>query len=702
MRITKAAIAGILALFAVATASAQQFPTIQDHSVIGRIGVVGQSGPSQAIPFASLLPLLEGVQPANKVKAGPPSGADAIATYRLLVGADLPNPGASSKGGVQSLTCGANQWLNQISVTGVPVCAPISANTITNAMLAQMAASTTKCNNTTSTGAPVDCTIPQFKALQSINISVTDPAYGAKGDCTTDDTAAFQAAWNAAKDASGFGKIHVPATATCYLVNTLNGTNANNIIIEGDGDQSVIKVNNQDAQGNWWDLSGSNNIQFKNLKLVDNGGPVGIIFLWACTGTSCGTSGVLSGLSFDHVNINAKHRLAGLFAYGFGCAANCASNVSGASLNISNSSFRNTNNGSVLGAETRNASVSLSAYNAGSIRSAYVTLTTSTAIAARTHIYNSDFIDQSTTGSTLSNNAAGVTDGVNQMMVVGGSFQCQCVDDFIGWTSDEGVTFLQTAFQSPVPGSGCVVTHWLLFGGGVNAAVALIDPFFSCPGVGGAVIALDAGTGAAAGGIWFLTVLGNDVGLNTNGVPFIGKTAAGCGSFTATNNWIIGSNINLIAGANNIDSCGGIDNSTILQLPGTITLTGAAVDKSLHVGGTGTAWSTFTPSPACGTATFTVNSAKRKTLWQFQTTFFEFDITFTALGTCTAGTPFTLTLPVTANSSGGGAGRETASNGRTVGCTVISGSASMSCEYADVSAWANGNRITVSGVIENQ
>ncbi len=452
---------------------------------------------------------------------------------------------------------------------------------IGNSQLANMNASTTKCNNTSIAATPTDCTVAQFKTLQSINISVTDPAYGAKGDCATDDTAAFQAAWNAATGSSGAGKLHVPVTSTCYLVTKINGTNASNVIIEGDGDQSVIKVNGSDAQGNWWDLSGSNNVQFKNLRIIDNGSPAAaIVWFWACTGTSCGTSGVLSGLSFDHVNMNVKHVHAGLFAYGYGCAANCASNISGASLSITNSSWQNTFNGSVTTENTRNAVVMLSAYNAGSFRSANVTITTTTAIAARTHIYNSDFIDRSTTGVTLSNNAAGVTDGVNQFTIIGSSFQCQCDADFVGWTSDEGMSFIMTAFQDPVPGSGCVVNKWVEFGNGINGVIAFITPFWSCPSgaAGSAFIALDQGVGAAAGGITYLTVKGNDVGLNTNNAPFIGKTAAGCGTFAAANNWIIVSDIQLLAGANKISTCGSIDSQTIIQNAGTITLVGGATD----------------------------------------------------------------------------------------------------------------------------
>jgi hypothetical protein len=54
MKLIRLALAGLLALSAV-QAAAQTFPTVPDHSVIGRIGVPGGSGPSQAIPFATLL-----------------------------------------------------------------------------------------------------------------------------------------------------------------------------------------------------------------------------------------------------------------------------------------------------------------------------------------------------------------------------------------------------------------------------------------------------------------------------------------------------------------------------------------------------------------------------------------------------------------------------------------------------------------------
>lgn len=50
----KTAIAGILTLFVASAAVAQTFPTVPGQSVIGRLGTSGVSGPSQAIPIATL------------------------------------------------------------------------------------------------------------------------------------------------------------------------------------------------------------------------------------------------------------------------------------------------------------------------------------------------------------------------------------------------------------------------------------------------------------------------------------------------------------------------------------------------------------------------------------------------------------------------------------------------------------------------
>lgn len=59
-------------------------------------------------------------QAANLVWAGPGSGAATTPTFRTLVGADLPNPSATTLGGIQSTVGSSHQWVSSISTLGVP------------------------------------------------------------------------------------------------------------------------------------------------------------------------------------------------------------------------------------------------------------------------------------------------------------------------------------------------------------------------------------------------------------------------------------------------------------------------------------------------------------------------------------------------------------------------------------------------------
>lgn len=59
-------------------------------------------------------------QSPNLVWAGPTSGAAATPTFRALVGADMPNPSATTLGGIQSIVGTAHVWINAISTAGIP------------------------------------------------------------------------------------------------------------------------------------------------------------------------------------------------------------------------------------------------------------------------------------------------------------------------------------------------------------------------------------------------------------------------------------------------------------------------------------------------------------------------------------------------------------------------------------------------------
>lgn len=140
------------AFFYAGTASAQwQTP---DHSIpVGRGGGTGfkfaapgtaglplvSNGASSDPSFQSIGAASFGTQTANRVLAGPTSGGAATPTFRALVGADLPTPGASSLGGVQSFTCSTSNWFNTLSTGGVFGCSQPAFSDLSGALTAAQA-----------------------------------------------------------------------------------------------------------------------------------------------------------------------------------------------------------------------------------------------------------------------------------------------------------------------------------------------------------------------------------------------------------------------------------------------------------------------------------------------------------------------------------------------------------------------------------
>jgi hypothetical protein len=132
-------------------AIAQQFNTIPDNTVIGRIGTGNGSGPAQAVPFGSLpwtigsTPINGGVNGQilydNNGKVGEYS-ASAARTYLGLAS-------------VYSATCSSNQWISAI-VAGVPGCTqPSFSNLAGNISTSQMGSGTNATANTVFSGAGV-------------------------------------------------------------------------------------------------------------------------------------------------------------------------------------------------------------------------------------------------------------------------------------------------------------------------------------------------------------------------------------------------------------------------------------------------------------------------------------------------------------------------------------------------------------------
>lgn len=116
-------------------------------------------------------------------------------------------------------------------------------------------------------------------------------------------------------------------------------------------------------------------------------------------------------------------------------------------------------------------------------------------------------------------------------------------------------------------------------------------------------------------------------------------------------------------------------------------------------GDTGTAWSSFTATPTCGSASITSNSFKSKTLGK--TTDAQLDFTITSLGSCS--TSLTFTLPNTPNSGGMLAFRDTSGTTNSLGgCSVASGSTTATCVKGAGAAYQANEHMVGSGVYENQ
>lgn len=186
--------------------------------------------------------------------------------------------------------------------------------------------------------------------------------------------------------------------------------------------------------------------------------------------------------------------------------------------------------------------------------------------------------------------------------------------------------------------------------------------------------------------------------VKTNGTAFsaLATTAPGTGVATALGTAVGSAGAVVVnGGVLGTPSSGVGTNLTALNATNITTGTLAVARGGADL----TAWTTFAPALSCGTATFTVNSARFKTIGK--TTTVSVDFTITALGTCT--TSVALTLPATPQSGGSMIGRDVAVNNQVFNCSFPAASATSSCTN---STFATGflvnERILFSGVYENQ
>jgi hypothetical protein len=213
----------------------------------------------------------------------------------------------------------------------------------------------------------------------------------------------------------------------------------------------------------------------------------------------------------------------------------------------------------------------------------------------------------------------------------------------------------------------------------------------------------DAGAACGGSGVSVTSVFGrtgvvvaqpNDYTLSQIAPGTIAATGGTIGSTAITGGTITNSGIT----GGNID--GTIIGGTT-RAAGSFTTVAISTPLPVASGGTGdagTAWATYTPSPSCGTATFTVASTRFKTLGK--TAWLQEDLTINALGTCT--NSVNLNLPVVNNSA------------LLIPALVLSGTATvsfcdaggpgsvMNCFKNLLANFAASDRIIISGVYESQ
>lgn len=412
--------------------------------------------------------------------------------------------------------------------------------------------------------------------------------YGATGDCVTDDTTAFQNAVNAAAASGGQGIVYIPPVAAgkCYLVSGINQTLKGNIIVQGNGDASLVKINGfSSTNHNWWDCSGSNNTIFRDFRVTGVSGTAPKVVFF-CAGVAGQNGELLNGIHFEHVNIDAFASEA-LF-YGYAIAYNNpTAEIGAAGFSCRNSTWVQRKNGGSASSANSSVKTAVAAFdgiNSRSLASDYQTVTVAAPGTQSLFMYNCNFIDYpaAIAGGSNDSNVALALVTAGQFGMWGGSVQCQCFADIAIWSNSESVKFDNVVMKNSDGAGGASghIAFYMLFGGGSNGFINLQNIFFSdLINAGGAqgYLALDNTATQIV-----LTVMGADISANSFASKFI-QVFGGCAGHVGTNNQIYLSHIEFWDVNNNVQICDSIDAHSILVNPGTVTVTSVgAVDNSHH------------------------------------------------------------------------------------------------------------------------
>lgn len=180
------------------------------------------------------------VQAANAVFVGPTTGASSAPTFRALVGADLPNPSASTLGGVESAAAVTHQWINSISTSGVPALSQPAVGDVSGFGTGVATALGLTANGsgaivltsgaalvTPNLGTPSALNLANATNLQASAIPATTVTPGSYTN--TNLTVGTDGRITAAANGSASGGVSGPGSSTNGFVPTWNGTAGNTL-----------------------------------------------------------------------------------------------------------------------------------------------------------------------------------------------------------------------------------------------------------------------------------------------------------------------------------------------------------------------------------------------------------------------------------------------------------------------------------------
>ena len=392
----------------------------------------------------------------------------------------------------------------------------------------------------------------------------------------TNCTTAFQNAVNDIRNGL-VGRINIPVAN--YLIGAINMAGVHGSVFQGEGPGSTLVVTGQDAAGNWWDLTGSNDNTFRDLSIVDDGTTKPkVLFPWLQTNVS----GPLGGLLFDNVNMRARTNVAVVYAYGCG---NVGQNDRGGSLSIRDCRLTQLGNADVFywgNSSTpylKNSVLQVTGRNSAGITSANATVATGESRAWNVTLDNVHLIDNPPGyGGTMSidHNATMILENVSQFTARGGSFQSMGDACVYLWSDCQGAHF-DTNQWLTTDGAAGHANRWIVSGGGLNTFIRITAPFWSDPGQG--FIDLLPGSSTIAGA-WNWTIDVNDVAGSAT-VPFISNIYGG-GAWPPGNQWLKNCSIETYQ-ATTIVCPGSIDSHTVFKGPVSVSLPSGASDASHHL-----------------------------------------------------------------------------------------------------------------------